>query len=137
MATTNRFETFSRDVCAGVHNFDVDNIFVALSNTKPLSSFSSIVEINEIQNGGGYETGGIQIPVFISTLRPGAYGIEALGDATLAANGDVDEFRYAIMYNASSQGGRLISWYDMGEAISLSNNDRFVFRPNGPIFTCE
>jgi aryl-phospho-beta-D-glucosidase BglC (GH1 family) len=141
MATSawNKYQDFSEQLIRGVHDFDAHVFKVALTNTAPTPTHTSLSQIGEIAAGNGYTAGGNTTTVTIS---------ETAGTATVSgtevvftASGPMAEFRYAVLYNdtATSPADALIAWFDYGSAINLTAGETFTVRFNnastGTMFT--
>ncbi len=141
MATSawNKYQDFSEQLIRGVHDWDAHVFKVALTNTLPVATHTSLSQIGEITAGNGYTAGGTATTVTIA---------EASGTTTVSgtevvftASGAMATFRYAVLYNdtATSPADALISWFDYGSAISLTAGETFTVRFNnaspGTMFT--
>ena len=120
-----RFDVYSEDVMAGLHDHrDAGHqLEVYLSNTAPSKENHAVkTDVAEIATGNGY-TGPMDTENDIT--RTGA--VTRVTGSTVqvqASGGEVGPFRYAVYYNATS-GGRLIGFWDYGEAVTLNDNDSF------------
>lgn len=141
MATSawTKYQDFSEQLIRGVHDWDAHTFKVALTNTAPTNTHTSLSQITEITAGNGYTAGGNTTTVTISetTGTTTVSGTEVVFTAT----GAMATFRYAVLYNdtATSPADALIASFDYGTAISLTNGDTFTVRFNnaspGTMFT--
>lgn len=141
MATSawTKYQDFSEQLIRGVHDWDAHTFKVALTNTAPTNTHTSLSQITEITAGNGYTAGGNTTTVTISetTGTTTVSGTEVVFTAT----GAMATFRYAVLYNdtATSPADALIASFDYGAAISLTNGDTFTVRFNnaspGTMFT--
>jgi len=138
MATFNKFNQFTQDLCEGKYNFASSGATfkVMLTNTAPVASnkIYSDISANELANGGGYTTGGATTAMSDST----ASGTEKVfaGDVTWTASGSgMGPFRYAVIY-CSSQATPLkplVAWYDNGGAVTLAAGNTFTVDFDGTL----
>ena len=141
MATSawTKYQDFSEQLIRGVHDWDAHTFKVALTNTLPVNTHTSLSQIGEIAAGNGYTAGGNTTTITIS---------ESAGTTTVSgtevvftATGVVPTFRYAVLYNdtATSPADALIASFDYGAAVNLTNGDTFTVRFNnaspGTMFT--
>jgi hypothetical protein len=130
MATFNRYEKFSENLCAGVHNLGAANnvLKVALTNTAPnLATHTVLADITEIAGGNGYTAGGTDTQNAIS--RTGAVtSITGVDITWTAAGGTIGPFRYAVLYDdtPASPAKPLIGNWDYGAAVTLAIGESFV-----------
>lgn len=126
MSSYNKFNCFVQDLHEGKHDFRSDIVKIVLSNTQPLSTNSVLADIAEIEDGGGYASGGIPVVITSSSQTGGVYRLK-LQDKTFTATGTVQAFRYIVLYNSSTASGNLISWYDHGSVINLQSGESYFF----------
>ena len=141
MATSawTKYQDFSEQLIRGVHDWDAHTFRVALTNTAPTLTHTSLSQIGEIAAGNGYTAGGGATTITISetTGTTTVSGTEVVFTAT----GVVPTFRYAVLYNdtATSPADALIASFDYGSAVNLTNGDTFTVRFNnaspGTMFT--
>ena len=126
MATYNKFNCFAENVYEGKHDFATAIIKLAFTNAAPNASNNLLSDITEITPGGGYNAGGIVLPVTSSSQTSGTYKL-IVSDVTFTATGNCGPFRYVVIYNSSSDQNRLIGWYDFGSNLTLgSGNSLFL-----------
>lgn len=141
MATSawNKYQDFSEQLIRGVHDWDAHVFKVALSNTLPVNTHTSLSQVTEIAAGNGYTAGGGTTTVTIS--ESGGTTTVSGTEVVFTATGAMATFRYAILYNdtATSPADALIAHFDYGSAISLTNTETFTVRFNnaspGTMFT--
>lgn len=139
MASFNKYNVFVEDLAEKVHNLGSDTLKVALSNTAPnAGTHAGLADISQISAGNGYTTGGNSASVTSSAQTSGTYKL-VLGDPATwtASGGSIGPFRYAVLYNDTSTGDRLIGWWDYGTAITLSDGESFTvdFDPTSGVLT--
>lgn len=139
MASFNKYNVFVEDLAEKVHNLGADTLKVALSNTAPnAGTHGGLADISEISAGNGYTAGGNSASVTSSSQTSGTYKL-VLGDPATwsASGGSIGPFRYAVLYNDTSTGDRLIGWWDYGTSITLADGESFTvdFDPSSGVLT--
>ena len=141
MATSawNKYQDFSEQLVRGVHNWGSNAFRVALSNTAPVATHTSLSQVAEITAGNGYTAGGGATTVTVSETG-GTTTVQGT-EVVFTATGNMAAFRYAILYNdtATSPADALVAWFDYGSAINLTAGETFTVRFNnaspGTMFT--
>ncbi len=120
------FESFNADLPNGVHNLGADTLKVYLTNTAPNhATMSDKVDLAEIAAGGGYTAGGLAVTVTSSSQTAGTYSLVGDVASITAAGGSIGPFRYAIMYNDTTVGDKLIFSADYGSSITVADGEQF------------
>lgn len=139
MAAFNKYNVFVEDLAEKVHNLGADTLKVALSNTAPnAGTHAGLANITEISAGNGYTAGGNAASVTSSAQTSGTYKLVLADPPTwTATGGSVGPFRYAVLYNDTSTGDRLIGWWDYGTSITLASGESFTvdFDPSSGVLT--
>ena len=121
MATFNKFNVFVADVANKVHNLSSDQLRVALTNTIPTATDTTLqTEISYTNLSGTNPT---YITTTSSTQTSGTYKL-ILTNLTLTATGAVGPFQYVEIYNNTAS--KLIGWYNYGSALTLASGDTFT-----------
>lgn len=127
MATFNKFDCFTENLAEGVHNFQSDQLVVALTNTLPVATNTVLANITEIAyttfvNGTTTGRNLALAATSPSTQTAGVYKL-ILQDLVLTANATTPSFRYVVVYNSQGNGitNPLIGWYDYTSSIQLNN----------------
>jgi len=123
MATFNKFNTFTKELVDGNHDFDLHTFKVMLSNTLPIAANAVKTDITEIAAGSGYTAGGTASAMSTSTLS-GTAKVVAADTTFTAAGGTIGPFRYPVLYNATND--KLIGWADYGSSITLADTEQFL-----------
>jgi len=126
MATYNKHNQFTRDLIAGIYNFDSHVFKVMLTNTAPTAANSIKANLTEITAGNGYTAGGTATTITPSTASGVA---KATGtDVVFTATAAVGPFRYADLYNdtPTAPADPLIAWWDYGSSVTLANGETFT-----------
>lgn len=139
MAAFNKYHVFVEDLAEKVHNLGADTLKVALTNTAPnASTHTALANITEITAGFGYTAGGNTASITSSAQTSGTYKL-VLGDPSTftATGGSIGPFRYAVLYNSSSVGTKLIGWWDYGTNLTLADGESFTvdFDPTSGVLT--
>lgn len=125
MAAFNKFNTFSRDLAQGIHDFSSHTFKALLSNVAPSAANSVKADLTEIASGFGYAAGGPAVPMALS-LSVATTKVTATDVVITAAGGSIGPFRYIAIYNDTSTGDRLIGWLDYGAALTLLDTETFT-----------
>lgn len=122
MATYVKFEPFIESLAEKKHNLGSDQLVVALSNSAPLATYSTLSQITQISYTN---LSSRNITTSTSAQTSGTYKL-VLNDLTLTASGSVATFRYIIIYNDTATNDDLICYYDYGASVTLATSDTFV-----------
>lgn len=128
MATYVKYQVFVEDVAEKVHNLGSDTLKVALTNTAPnVSTHAGLADITEIAAGNGYTAGGTQTTQSSSAQTSGTYKLVLADIVFTASGGSIATFRYAVLYNDTSTGDRLIAYWDYGSSITVLVGETFTW----------
>jgi hypothetical protein len=137
MASFNKFNTFIGDMGKEVHDFSSDTVRLFLTNQLPVATNTQKSQITEIAAGNGYTTGGIAVPV-TWTNSGTLWTLAGTANALWTASGGAfPTFRYVVAYNDSSANDSLISWYDYGSTVDVSDGETFQANSNGTLATIQ
>lgn len=130
MATFNKFQVFTTNLCTKVHDLNADTLNVYLSNATPSASADSVkTDLAEISTGNGY-TG----PVDTQNTGSGSGGTYTVSGTkvVITASGSVGPFQYVVLYNdtPTSPADPLIGWWDYGSAVTLASGETFTIKFN-------
>ena len=128
MATYVKYQVFVEDLAEKKHDLGADTLKVALTNTAPnVSTHAGLADITQITAQNGYSSGGSQTSQSSSVQTSGIYKL-VLGDVTFTGTGgSFGPFRYAVLYNDTSTGDRLIAYWDYGSSITVLNGETFTW----------
>jgi len=134
MATMQKFNSFTKNLVDGVHNFDTNTFKLLLTNTLPVVGNTVIGNVTQIANGAGYTTGGLTLDV--STSTTGGVAKVAVADLVITATGALGPFRYGVIYDDTASGDPLVGWIDLGQ-MTLANLDTHTvdFNASQGLFT--
>lgn len=122
MATFTKFEPFVENLAEGKHNLGSNQLVVALTNTAPTNTFSTLSQVTEISYSNCSSR---NITTSTSAQTSGTYKL-TLTDLVLTATGTVGPFRYVVVYDDTSTSDNLIASYDYGSSITLANAETFT-----------
>ena len=125
MATFNKFNAFVENMAEKVHNLGSDTLKVALTNSAPSSSNSTLSDITEITYT---YCSARTITISSSSQTSGTYSLVATDLTLTASGGSVGPFRYVVVYNdtPTSPADPLIGYYDYGSSITLADTETFL-----------
>lgn len=144
MAVYNKFNCFSKDLIDGKHNFSSNTFKVMLTNTAPTTNMTAKTDMTEVASttsgtANGYTAGGATVTMTASTSSGVAKvaGSNAVITAASTAGIQIGPFQYAVLYNSTTSGNPVISWWDYGTAITLAPSEvlTVVFDATNGIFT--
>lgn len=127
MATYTKFQPFVEALCEKVHNLGSDTLKVALTNTVPVNTNSTLSQITEISYTN---LSSRTLTVSASSQTSGTYKL-VINDLVLTASGAVGPFRYVVIYNDTATNDELICWFDYGSALTLANTDTLTLDFDG------
>lgn len=127
MAAFRKFNCFAEDRDRGEHDFDADSFKICLTNVLPLSASEIFSEIIEIDATNGYVAGGTEVPITVD-MTDGVSKVMGEQIVFSASGGSIGPFRYVVLYNIIN--GRLISFWDYGQEITIQNGKNFTIRFN-------
>lgn len=132
MAAFNKFQIFTRDLAAGVHNFTTHTLKAAFTNTAPVNTNQTLSNITQIAATGGYVAGGVTLDG-VSLTTTGGVAKLTINDEVFTATGAVGPFRYVVLYNdtPTSPVDPLIGWYDYGQSITLNTDESLTIDFDG------
>lgn len=125
MATFNKYNTFTKDLCSGVHQLQTGTthvLKVALSNTAPNAATHTVLaNVTELTTAGGYTAGGISVGTITGAESGGTFKLTGGTDPVWTGSGSGFTARYAILYNdtPTSPTDPLIGWWDYGSSVAV------------------
>ena len=137
MAAYKKFNATILDLASKKHDFNNDVFKFMLTNSAPSSANSEKADITEITAGNGYTAGGATVGT-TATQTGGTLSVTPSADVTITASGGtVGAFRYVVLYNDTTAGKPLVSFYDYGSSITLNNAENFVIDVAATLFTAS
>lgn len=121
MAAFVKYYCSTEDLAEKVHNFESDTIKVALTNTAPTLTHTTLSQINELAAGNGYSAGGATVTITSSSQSSGVYKAIATDATITASGGDIGPFQYAVLHNATAN--KLLGYWDIGTTATITNGN--------------
>jgi len=139
MANASKFNQFVEDLGLGVHNFNADQLNVALYQDTASITAASGPLLGNLSNevtGTGYTTKGKDITnTWSETTGTATCGASSPAAWTAGAS-DWDSIQYAVVFNEDATGpDELVMYWDNGSTIDLTADDTFTFTITTSIFT--
>lgn len=132
MAAFNKFNSFTTDLTAAKHDFSSHTFKTMLTNTAPVATNTIKANITEITAANGYTSGGTASTV----TKSNASGVETLFATDVvftASGGNINTFRYAVLYNdtQTTPAKPLVGFWDYGSSISPASGETFTVDYDG------
>jgi hypothetical protein len=132
MATYNKFNSFVEAIAEKVHNFQSDQIKIALTNSAPVAGNSLLSNITEIS----YTNLSSRNVTTVSSGQSGGTQSVVVNDITLTSTGgSTGPFRYVVLYNDTASNDELICWFDYGSSITLNDGESLQIDFGSSLFT--
>ena len=127
MATYVKFQDFAEQVEKGVHNFASHTFKVALTNTAPVATQTSLDTVTNHAApvaANGYTAGGTSTTITTAEVT-GTMTVSGTAVVFTATAGGIGPVRYAILYNdsATSPADALIAYWDYASSITLADTE--------------
>jgi hypothetical protein len=132
MATYNKFQDFAERVGLKVHDFNADTFKAYLSNEQPLAADTIKTDIAEISAGNGYTAGGFDL-VNTYSEASGTGSVATTDPTWTASGGSIGPFQFVVVYNDTDASDRLIAWWDVGSATTITNGNTFTVNIAGDV----
>jgi len=126
MATFTKFNSFTESLAEKVHNLGSDTLKIMLTNSAPSAANTVKVDITEITPGNGYTAGGTAVTITASSQAAGVYKLVGNDVVFTPSGGNIDTFRYAVLYNDTASNDELIGYWDRGSSISPAVGEPFT-----------
>lgn len=139
MAAFVKYEKFSENLAAGVHNFGAaaNVLKVMLSNSAPnVATHTVRADATELSTANGYTSGGTDTQNAISRTG-GTTSITGVDVVFTASGGSVGALRYVELYDdtPSSPTDPLIGYWDYGSSITLADGETLTVDFGSSMFT--
>jgi hypothetical protein len=125
MVAYNKFNCFVGDLGLKVHNLQSDALKVMLTDVAPVATNTVKANIPEIGAGNGYAAGGNPAVLSSWAQAAGLWKLVLTPVVFTAAGGNIAQFRYAVLYNSTPAAGNLVSWWDYGAEVIITNGNTF------------
>jgi hypothetical protein len=123
MATFTKFQPFVENLAEKVFNLGSDQLVVALTNTAPNATDSTLSQITEITYTN---LSSRNITTSSSAQTSGTYKLTLTDLVLTSSGGTTGPFRYVVIYDDTAASDQLISYYDYGSSITLQDGDTFT-----------
>lgn len=124
MAVFVKYYCSVEDLPEKVHNFGSDTLKIALTDTTPTLTHTTLSQIGELSAGNGYPAGGGTVTVTASSQTTGTYKLICNDVVFTASGGSIGPFRYAVLYNETAN--RLIGYWDVGTETTVTNGNTYT-----------
>jgi hypothetical protein len=136
MVAYNKFQAFVENIAESVHDFQSDQLTVALTAAAnaPVATNTVLANLTEISYTNLSTR---NIVTSTSSQSAGTYSL-VVNDLTLTSSGGTTgPFRYVVVYNdtPTSPADPLICWFDNGSEITLSDGGQFTIDFGANLFT--
>lgn len=109
---------------------------VYLTNTAPVATNTVYNTPADLSTANGYTAGGTTIGTITGSQTSGTLSFSGgTNPAWTASGGSIGPFQYAVLYNFTSSTKPLISYWDYGGAVTLTNGNTFTVQLPSPILT--
>lgn len=127
MALYTKFNSFVSALAQKKMNLNSDTLKIMLTNVAPNAASNTIkTDITEIAAGNGYTAGG-SVATFVSgNNTAGSYKLILSPVVFTAAGGSFAAFEFAVLYDSSATNQDLVSFWDYGVALTLTNGNSFT-----------
>ena len=137
MVTYNKFNAFVNDLTKGVHNFQADQISIALcaAANAPVATNSVLGDLTTVSLTNLVSA---DVTTTSSSQTSGTYSLVLVDPTLTASGGSVGPFRYIVFYNNDSTSDSLIGYYDYGSEITLAAGESLAINidtTNNRLFT--
>lgn len=124
MASYNKYTAAIEELLENI-NLQTDQWKIALASTINASDTTFTPGATDIVTGGGYTQGGNDANLISSSQSGGVYELKLSSPAIWTASGSGFSFRYAILWNSTTN--TPVGYWDYGSTVSLngSNGDTF------------
>jgi len=123
MASFNKFNAFVEAVAEEKHNFESDQLAVALcaAANAPAAANSVLTDLTEIS----YTNCSSRVVTTDSYSQTGGTAKLVCSDLTLTASGGtVGPLRYVVLYNETAPSDELVGYWDYGSDITLQDGEQ-------------
>jgi hypothetical protein len=129
MPTFTFFEEFGSELLKGTHNFHTGgNTFkFALANSLPsVDTADEVADVTQI-TGGSYAAATVANQAVAETAAGSGIWKYSGDDVVFTASaGDYGAARYAILYNDTSSGDKLVGYLDYGASFTVTSGNTFT-----------
>jgi len=127
MATYTKIDSFVENLAEGLINLAGTGLTIALTNTAHTSTWDELADLTQISYTN---LSSRVLTVSSSSQTSGTYKL-VLSDLTLTASGSVGPFQYVYIYDDASTGDKLIAYYTLPSAVTMSNGETLLLDFDG------
>jgi len=127
MATYTKIDSFVENLAEGLINLAGTGLTIALTNTAHTSTWDELADLTQISYTN---LSSRVLTVSSSAQTSGTYKL-VLSDLTLTASGSVGPFQYVYIYDDASTGDKLIAYYTLPSAVTMSNGETLLLDFDG------
>lgn len=127
MATYTKIDSFVENLAEGLINLGGTGLTIALTNTAHTSTWDELADLTQISYTN---LSSRVLTVSSSAQTSGTYKL-VLNDLTLTASGAVGPFQYIYIYDDASTGDKLIAYYTLPSAVTMSSGETLLLDFDG------
>lgn len=127
MATYTKINSFVENLAEGLINLGGTGLTIALTNTPHTSTWDELADLTQISYTN---LSSRVLTVSSSAQTSGTYKL-VLSDLTLTASGSVGPFQYVYIYDDASTGDKLIAYYTLPSAVTMSSGETLLLDFDG------
>lgn len=127
MATYTKIDSFVENLAEGLINLGGTGLTIALTNTPHTSTWDELADLTQISYTN---LSSRVLTVSSSAQTSGTYKL-VLSDLTLTASGSVGPFQYVYIYDDASTGDKLIAYYTLPSAVTMSSGETLLLDFDG------
>lgn len=124
MASFVKYYEFVQELGLEGHLLTTDQVNVALTNTAPTLTHTTLAQVTEITAANGYVADG-EDTANGWTNTTGTSTCAASDVTWTASGGAINTFQYVILFNVTA-GDKLIGYWDYGSAVDLAVGESFT-----------
>lgn len=134
MVAYNKFNQTVEDMMHAVHDFETDQLVVALTDTAPVATNSILANITEISYTN---LSSRNLTTATSEGSDGSYELVVNDLVLTSSGGNTGPFRYIVIYNdtPTSPADPLICWFDRGSSLTLLDTETLTLDFGANLFT--
>lgn len=128
LAPITHFDTLAQDLPHGLHAWNTNPLKLALTNVEPNRALNTtLADITQITSAGGYIAGGYDVVLTSSSQTGGIYSLIVTDFTITATGGDMDGWRFGVLYNSTNN--RLICYYTYNPTVPIiiANGESYDF----------
>lgn len=128
MASFTKFQPFVENLAEKVFNLGSDVLKVALTNSAPAGTESTLSQITEISYTN---LSARTLTISTSAQAAGTYKLVIADLVLTASGGSVAPFRYVVIYDDTAASDQLIAYFDYASSLTLNDGDTLTLDFDG------